>query len=85
MGLSAMKMVIRICVILHNMIIDFLEHANNIDPTYINEDEYVPLHPFRIMPCNHDQTGMIHEMQHVEIHHQLQHNLMLEMWEKWND
>ena len=86
---QAMKMVIRTCVIHHNMIIDF-ERANNIDPTYINDNEYVPLHPFRIMPRNHDQTiedraGMIHDMQCGETHHQLQHDLMLEMWAKWNE
>ena len=61
-----------------------------IDPTYINDNEYVPLHPFRIMPRNHDQTiedraGMIHDMQRGETHHQLQHDLMLEMWAKWNE
>ena len=86
---QAMKMVIKTCVILHNMIIDF-EHANNIDPTYISDDEYVPLHPFRIIPRNRNQTiedraSMINDMQHVATHDQLQHDLMVEMWAQWNE
>jgi hypothetical protein len=86
---QAMKMVIKTCVILHNMIIDF-ERANNVDATYIHGLEYVPLHPFIIIPRNHHQTiedraSMINDMQHVETHNQLQHDLMVEMWAKWNE
>ena len=28
---------------------------------------------------------MILDMQHQETHNQLQHDLMIEMWEKWRD
>jgi hypothetical protein len=84
-----MGLVIKTCVILHNMIIDF-QCANNVNPDYIGEDIYVPQHAFTIIPHNpdhlcEDRATMILEMQHQETHNQLQHDLMIEMWEKWSD
>jgi hypothetical protein len=86
---QAMKLVIKTCVILHNMVIDF-ECANNLNPDYIDDDVYVPQHAFTIIPHNpdhlcEDRANMILEMQHQEMHNRLQHDLMIDMWAKWND
>lgn len=84
----AMKQVIKTCVILHNLIIDY-EMANNVDSTYIAEACYIPEHPFRIVPrdvlnqTNETRTAMIVEMQDSDMHNRLQHDLMCERWEKW--
>jgi hypothetical protein len=63
---DAMSIVIKTCVVLHNLIINY-EHAHNIDPGYIHNAEYVPQHPFTIKHCTNEQThedreGMIDDM-----------------------
>jgi hypothetical protein len=83
----AMKEVIMTCVILHNLTIDF-EIKNNIEWEYIAHERYIPSHPFRILPRDPDQTAimraaMIAEMQSSERHTRLQHDLMIDRWEKW--
>jgi hypothetical protein len=76
-----MGLVIKTCVILHKMIIDF-ECADNFHPHYIRDDMYVPQHAFTIIPHNpnhicDDHAMMILEMQHQETHNQLQHDLLM--------
>jgi len=85
---EAMNTVIRTCVLLHNLIIDY-EREHNIDAGYINDANYVPLHPFVVMPRNPNQTLedreiMMGDMQNTEQHNLLQYDLMVEMWETWN-
>ena len=85
---SAMKTVIKTCVVLHNLITDF-ELAHNDDPRYIEGAEYIPKHPFTIIPRsdeqNHeDRNNMIDEMKNSDNHDRLQHDIMIEMWERWN-
>lgn len=84
---TAMKSIIKTCVILHNLIIDF-EDSHNIDGTYIEDDEFIPQHPFVIIGRQNVQTPedrmqMISEMQNSEQHTQLQQDLMIEMWDRW--
>ena len=85
---DAMSTVIKTSVVLHNLIIDY-EHAHNIDPGYIHNAEYVPKHPFTIIPRSIEQTydervDMINDMKNTDAHNRLQHNLMIQMWETWN-
>jgi Plant transposon protein len=83
----AMSSVIRTCVILHNLIIDY-EIKHNVDSTYIEDSMYVPKHPCTLIPRQRNQTGeirgrMITEMKCSDVHRQLQHDLMSERWERW--
>ena len=83
----AMSSVIRTCVILHNLIIDY-EIKHNVDSTYIEDSMYVPKHPCTLIPRQQNQTGeirgrMITEMKCSDVHRQLQHDLMSERWERW--
>jgi hypothetical protein len=85
---DAMKTVIKTCVILHNLIIDY-ERINNINSTYIDGIDYIPMHPFTIIPQTEnqdakDRTNMIAEMKDTTMHNRLQHDLMVEMWDRWN-
>ena len=82
-----MSNIIRTCVILHNLTIDY-EMKHNVDSTYIEDAEYVPNHPCTLVPREHNQTGdtrgiMIADMKSSEIHRRLQHDLMSERWERW--
>jgi Plant transposon protein len=82
-----MKEVMKACVILHNLVIDY-EIENNLDGNYINDDLYVPEHGMVIVPRNNQQNGemrenMISEMQDSDIHHRLQQDLMAERWQQW--
>ncbi len=82
-----MKTVIKTCVILHNLIIDF-ERVNSIDSNYIDVVDYIPSHPFTVIQRNVDQdaddrTNMMAEMKDTNQHNRLQHNLMVEMWDRW--
>ena len=52
---EAMALVIRTCVILHNLIIDH-ERKTGEDPSYIDGVEYTPNHPFTVMTRADDQT-----------------------------
>jgi hypothetical protein len=83
-----MSTVIKTRVVLHNLIIDY-EHAHNIDPGYIHNAEYVPKHPFTIIPRSIEQTydervDMINDMKNTDAHNRLQHVLMIQMLETWN-
>ena len=82
-----MKRVIQTCVILHNLVIDF-EYQNGVNSDYINDEMYIPQHPFVVIPREEGQTfdtrsQMISAMQNSELHMQLQHDLMIDRWEKW--
>jgi Plant transposon protein len=87
---DAMDTVIRTCVILHNLIIDY-SREHDIDGDYINDEaNYEPVHQFVLIPRNPEQTiedreELVTEMQDVGSHNLLQHDLMVEMWEKWNN
>jgi Plant transposon protein len=85
---DAMATVIKTCVILHNLILDY-EREHNVDGDYIHDAEYVPLHPFVVVPRNPNQTVddrevLMANMQNVEQHNLLQHDLMVERYEMWN-
>ena len=78
-----MKTVIKTCVILHNLVIDF-ERQNGVDSDYINDEMYIPQHPFVVIPRAEGQSfdtrsQMISAMQNSE----LQNDLMIDRWEKW--
>jgi hypothetical protein len=85
-----MDTVMRTCVILHNLIIDY-SRKHNIDGDYLNDDaNYEPMHHFVVVPRDPGQTidqreGLVANMQNVASHNLLQHDLMVEMWENWND
>ena len=83
----AMKTVIKTCVILHNLVIDF-ERQNGVDSDYINDEMYIPQHPFVVIPRAEGQSfdtrsQMISAMQNSELHTRLQNDLMIDRWEKW--
>ena len=83
----AIDTVMRTCVILHNFVLDY-EREHNLDGDYINHKNYVPLHDFVVVPRNPNQDFaeremMIEDMQNAEQHNLLQHDLMVERWEKW--
>ena len=82
-----MKTVIQTCVILHNLVINF-ERENEMDSDYINNEMYTPQHPFVVIPREEGQTfdtrsQMISAMQNSELHIWLQHDLMIDRWDKW--
>ena len=83
---EVMDTVIRTCVVLHNIIIDY-KREHNIDGRYINDANYVPLHHMVVVPRNPNQSVKEREvlmgnMQNMEQHNFLQHNLMVERWER---
>ena len=86
----AMGTVIKTCVIRHNLVIDY-EREHSLDPGYISSDQYIPLHSFIIIPKNAGKDSAEHRqakiagMQASDHHHELQHDLMVEVWEKWFD
>lgn len=82
-----MRTVIKTCVILHNLTIDF-ERENNLNSDYIGANDYVPVHPFTVIDRDDaqtiaDRTAMMADMKSVDNHNRLQHDIMLEMWDKW--
>jgi hypothetical protein len=82
----AMKTVIKTCVILHNLVIDF-ERQNGVDSDYINDEMNIPQHPFAVIPRAEGQSfdtrsHMIAAMQNSELHARLQNDLMFDRWEK---
>ena len=84
---DAMSLVMKTCVILHNLIIDF-QRDQNLDPSYINDLEYQPKHPFVLIPRSPNQTHddrlrMIRDMQNDTVHTRLQHDLMVSIWDDW--
>ena len=85
----AMKTVIATCVILHNLIVDY-KMKNNLDSDYIEDEIYVPSHPFTVIPRDVHQTDetrstMVTEMQCSDYHTRLQHDLMIERWQMWSE
>ncbi|KAI2500547.1 Plant transposon protein [Fragilaria crotonensis] len=84
---EAMDTVIRTCVVLHNKIIDY-EREHSIDGGYINDANYVPLHHMVVLPRDPNQSVeerevLMGNMQNAEQHNLLQHDLMVERWERW--
>ncbi len=72
---EAMDTVIRTCVLLRNLIIDY-KRKNNVDGGYINDAGYVPLHHMVVVPHNPNQSveereALMGNMQNME-----QHNLL---------
>jgi hypothetical protein len=68
----AMKTVIKTCVILHNLVIDF-ERQNGVDSDYINDEMYIPQHPFVVIPRAEGQSfdtrlQTLSAMQNWELH-----------------
>jgi hypothetical protein len=85
--LAAMDTVIRTCVLLHNLIIDY-KRDNSVDGGYIKDAAYVPLHHMVVVPRNPNQSVeerevLIGNMQNMKQHHLIQHNLMVKRWEQW--
>lgn len=87
---NAMKTVIKTCVILHNMIIDY-EREHGEDSGYIAHEQYAPQHLFTVVPREIGQlaetrVGMINDMQYSDTHHRLQeYDLMVKMFDKWQE
>ena len=84
-----MRLIIRTCVILHNLIIDYeKEHA--LDSTYIGGEQYQPSHPFEIIErsnqelANFGDSDRDHYLEKVRseyLHSKLQQDLVEHMWE----
>ena len=69
------------------MIIDY-EAVHGIDGAYIDDEDYVPVHPFVVIPRDPAQNGnqraeMIVGMQDHDQHTRLQHDLMAHRWQTW--
>jgi hypothetical protein len=45
-----MKTVIQTSVILHNLVVIDFKHQNGVNSDYINNDMYIPQHPFVVIP-----------------------------------
>jgi hypothetical protein len=84
-----MAAVIKTYGVRYNLIFIDDEHAH-INSGYIHHAQYIPQHPFTIIPCSNEQAfehrqDMINKMKNCsETHSRLQHNLMIIMWENWN-
>ncbi|KAJ3085228.1 hypothetical protein HDU96_005508 [Phlyctochytrium bullatum] len=48
-----METVVIACIVLHNLIIDH-EKMHGMDSDYISDAEYVPEHPFEVIPAGAD-------------------------------
>ena len=83
-----MGLVIRTCVILHNLIIDH-EKKTGEDSHYIEGAECIrPQHAFTVIPKSPHQTieerrVMMDAMKSVDGHSALWQDLMTEMWERY--
>lgn len=84
---DAMKTVIKACVILHNLIIDF-ENQNNMNSEYINNTEHIPADPFQLefpagdyQPSYSEKVRNMKQIIHVGKHKQLQKDLMEHVWQ----
>jgi len=62
----AMKEVMKTCVILNNLIIDY-EIEHHLDPGYINNECYAPEHAMTIVPRDIHQNGETRENMIVEM------------------
>ena len=81
-----MSTVIKACVIIHNMNIDY-ERVNGLDRNYINSAEYVPKHPFVLIekPRTASTFQLIQEMQDSIGHARLQNDVMIALWDAWSN
>ena len=80
---DAMSSVIKRCVILHNLILDY-ERRHNVDGEYNHPPNYAHVHPFVVVARNDNQTmeerrGMMNQMKSQDNHNLIQHNVMVEM------
>lgn len=89
---EAMKTVMKACVLLHNMILDY-QRDQNIDGSYIDVDLYRAAHPFtvtrlteseRLSISNRDRERTMTELKNTAKHNQLQEDLMQHMLDRWN-
>ncbi|KAH9116034.1 hypothetical protein AeMF1_010004 [Aphanomyces euteiches] len=76
---DAMRTVIKACVILHNLTIDF-EREFGLSSNYISSDVYTPQHPFILSPGYPDRPKMIRGMKDKAVHDRLQQDLMQHLW-----
>ena len=83
---DAMHSVMKCCVILHNLVIDF-ERLNGQDSDYINDIEYVPKHPFTLINRARGETLSTPEkvialskIQDPDQHHKLRMDLVSHLW-----
>jgi hypothetical protein len=74
----------------HQDLCDFAGQSHhNVDGTYIEEDKFIPQHPFLVVHRPNQQTPedrmhMITDMQNSEQHtHSIALDLMIEMWDRW--
>ena len=51
-----MRLIIKTCVILHNLIIDY-EIEKGLDTSYISREQYQPLHPFEIIELTDEERA----------------------------
>jgi hypothetical protein len=82
-----MHSVIKCCVILHNLIIDY-EREHGEDSTYINDAQYAPNHPFTVVsreraqpPSTSEQVAVLSTIQNPDMHRRLRNDLMSHLWE----
>lgn len=85
---DAMGDVMKACVILHNLIIDYeKEHA--IDSNYIEDDQYRPEHPFTMIKDTEVRTSSVRSryiraMQSETDHNRLQADVVHKVWNRWS-
>jgi hypothetical protein len=84
-----METVMRACVILHNLIIDF-EKEHNLDSKYIQDQQYVPQHSFEVFEktieeraniSEHTRRHMVKKINSSVLHERLTHDLVEHQWE----
>lgn len=84
--------VVKTCVSLHNMIIDYESEHDEDSGCIAHEQYYAPQHPFTIVPREIGQLPetradmVITAMQSSDTHHHLlQYDLMIEMFDRWQE
>jgi len=83
---DAMYSVMKTCVILHNIILDY-EKENSQDSKYIEDKLYTPNHPFTVsagrsvLPFNAEESAMeLSRIQDAEMHRNLRDDLIEHLW-----
>ncbi|XXQ33541.1 DDE Tnp4 domain-containing protein [Plasmodiophora brassicae] len=82
---DALCVVVKTCVILHNLIIDY-ERKHSIDSTYIEGSEYVPEHPFVIVPAKDEELSAdaklvnMSRIHNRSMHARLKEDLVEHLW-----